>query len=185
MFSQSHNVLTSAVSGTWLRMQPVLPWVFSTRLKMGKFQLLSWLIRGSSPGITGLSGSETGLSWKMKVIKKQKRMWKWIPLVLHCISLNYQIHSLKYLCNEKKRKTNKPSPLSPLAMTGVDEERWPLLDTPCNLPSLQAASCFLLPPPHFVQSRCCHCGWSHRCCRRCCHSLTKLLRAHLGRHSWH
>lgn len=64
-------------------------------------------------------------------------------------------------------------------MAGVDGERCHLLETPCNLPWLQVASCLLLPPLHSVQSRCCHCGWSHRCCRRCCHSLMKLLHAHL------
>lgn len=56
---------TRHVVFTWLRMQPALPWVFSTRLKMGKFQLLSWLIRGSRPGMTGLSGADTDLSWQV------------------------------------------------------------------------------------------------------------------------
>lgn len=64
-------------------------------------------------------------------------------------------------------------------MEEVGEEQCPLLDTPCNFPSVQRASSLLLHLPHSVQSHCCHCGWSHRCCRRCCHSLIKLLHAHL------
>lgn len=72
-----------------------------------------------------------------------------------------------------------PFGLLPLVMAGAGEEQCPLLDNPCSLPSLQAASCPPLPPLRSVQSRCCHCGWSHRCCRRCCRSLMKPLLARL------
>lgn len=57
-----NHMIRVCISVTWLRMQPVSLWVFSTRLNMGKFQLLSWLIRGSSPGITRGSGARIALS---------------------------------------------------------------------------------------------------------------------------
>ena len=69
----------------------------------------------------------------------------------------------------------------PLVLAGAGEEQYPLQDTPCSRPLSQAPSCLPLPPPHSVQSHCCHCGWSRRCCRRCCHSPKKSQRAHLGR----
>lgn len=68
----------------------------------------------------------------------------------------------------------------PLKRAGQGEEQCRHSDTPCNLPLLQEASCLLLLPLHSVQSHCCHCGWSHRCCRTCYHSLMTLLRVHLG-----
>lgn len=39
-----------------------MPLVFSIIVKMGKFQLLSWLIRGSRSSISSGSGARVGLS---------------------------------------------------------------------------------------------------------------------------
>lgn len=53
---------------TWLRIRPHFPLVFSIKVKMGKFQLFSWLIHGSKSSINNGSGARVGLScgawWK-------------------------------------------------------------------------------------------------------------------------
>lgn len=69
----------------------------------------------------------------------------------------------------------------PLETAGAGGERCPPPDSPGSRPCLRAAFCLPPLPPRSVQSRCCHCGWSHRCCRRCCHSPKMLRRAPLRR----
>lgn len=163
---------------TWLRMRPVSPWVFSTSLKIGKFQLPSWLIRGSSPGISRGSEAKTGLSCQL--VDSNKIIAKILHILWNMLS---QIHCyLSFIYFKSYRKAETLLDFSPLAITEVGEERCPFLDTPCSCVSLLVASCLPRLLLHSVQSHCCHCDWSRRCCRKCCHSLRMLRRAHLRGH---
>ncbi len=113
VFSISVSVLlisTRCQCVTWLRMQPRLPSVFSTRLKMGKFQLLIWHMRGSRPSITSGSGAKMGLSCRGNDFRSQtvpsytkkptRHNWNYYKIKWHI--WNYYREQLKQHITQKE-----------------------------------------------------------------------------------